>query len=49
MTDPLAAILKELRLVKKEIAANKAEFEQVLGRSDAWNPRAYRKRHSFNR
>jgi non-homologous end joining protein Ku len=30
MTDPLAAILKELRLVKKEMAANKAEFDQNL-------------------
>ena len=30
MTDPLAAILKELRLMKKEMAANKAEFDQKL-------------------
>jgi hypothetical protein len=30
MTDPLAAILKELRLVKKEMGANKAEFDQKL-------------------
>jgi hypothetical protein len=30
MADPLAAILKELRLMKKEIAANKAEFDQKL-------------------
>jgi hypothetical protein len=30
MTDPLAAILNELRLMKKEIAANKAEFDQNL-------------------
>jgi hypothetical protein len=28
--DPLAAILKELRLMKKEMAANKAEFDQKL-------------------
>jgi hypothetical protein len=40
MTDPLAAILKELRLMKNEIAANKAEFD--AGRSDAGNPRVYR-------
>jgi hypothetical protein len=30
MTDPLAAILKELRLLKKEMAANKLEFDQKL-------------------
>ena len=30
MTDPLAAILKELRIMKKEMAANKAEFDQKL-------------------
>jgi hypothetical protein len=30
MADPLAAILKELRLMKKEMAANKAEFDQKL-------------------
>jgi hypothetical protein len=30
MTDRLAAILKELRLMKKYIAANKAEFDQNL-------------------
>jgi hypothetical protein len=30
MADPLAAILKELRLMKKEMAANKAEFDQNL-------------------
>jgi hypothetical protein len=28
--DPLATILKELRLMKKEMAANKAEFDQKL-------------------
>jgi hypothetical protein len=30
MTDPLAAILKELRLMKNQMAANKAEFDQNL-------------------
>jgi hypothetical protein len=30
MTDPLAAISKELRLMKNEMAANKAEFDQKL-------------------
>jgi hypothetical protein len=30
MADPFAAILKELRLMKNEIAANKAEFDQKL-------------------
>jgi Retrotransposon gag protein len=30
MSDPLAAILKELRLMKNEMAANKAEFDQKL-------------------
>jgi hypothetical protein len=30
LTDPLAAILKELRLMKKEMAANKAEPDQKL-------------------
>jgi hypothetical protein len=35
MTDPLVAILKELRLLQKEMAANKAEFDQKLVRSDA--------------
>jgi hypothetical protein len=30
MADPLAAILKELRLMKKEMAANKADFDQKL-------------------
>jgi hypothetical protein len=30
MADPLAAILKELRLMKKEMAADKAEFDQKL-------------------
>jgi hypothetical protein len=28
--DPLATILKELRLIKKEMAANMAEFDQKL-------------------
>jgi hypothetical protein len=30
MTDPLTAILKERRLMKKEMAANKADFDQKL-------------------
>jgi hypothetical protein len=30
MADQLAAILKELRLMKNEMAANKAEFDQKL-------------------
>jgi hypothetical protein len=30
VADPLAATLKELRLMKKEMAANKAEFDQKL-------------------
>jgi Retrotransposon gag protein len=30
MADPLASILKELRLMEKEMAANKAEFDQKL-------------------
>jgi hypothetical protein len=30
MADPLAAILKDLRLMKNEMAANKAEFDQNL-------------------
>jgi hypothetical protein len=30
MADPLADILKELRLMKNEMEANKAEFDQKL-------------------
>jgi hypothetical protein len=30
ITDPLAAILKDLRLMKKEMAASKAEIDQKL-------------------
>jgi hypothetical protein len=30
MADPLATILKELRLMKNEMAANKADFDQKL-------------------
>jgi hypothetical protein len=30
MADPLAAILKELRLMKKEMSVNKAEIDQKL-------------------
>jgi hypothetical protein len=30
MTDPLAPILKELRLMRNEMATNKAEFNQKL-------------------
>jgi hypothetical protein len=30
MTDPLAAFLKELRLMKNEMAANKADIDQKL-------------------
>jgi hypothetical protein len=30
MANPLAALLKEVRLLKKEVKANKAEFDQKL-------------------
>jgi hypothetical protein len=48
MAAQLATIIKELRLMKKEMAANKAEFDQKLVDSDARNPRVYRNRHSIN-
>jgi hypothetical protein len=48
VADPLAAILKDLRLMEKEMAANKAEFDQKLV-DLTQNPCVYRKRHSINR
>jgi hypothetical protein len=48
MTDPLTAILKELCLMKNEMAANKMEFDQKLVYL-MQEIRVYRKRHSINR
>jgi hypothetical protein len=50
MTDPLPAILNELRLTKMEMAANKAEFDQKLvDMTQGIRASTYLYRHSINR